>query len=576
MYPYPNNIYRDGSMNNYNTPMNGPPMNNAPPMNGPPMNNNYGPPMNNYNGGPPMSGPPMNNNFNGQPINNNYNTNGYNGQPPMNNGGPPMNNNYNDFNGPPMNAPMNNYNTNGYNGQPMNNNYGPPPTGNNYPQQNNYSGPPMNNYNVPQNTYNNNNGFNQQGPKLLVLMYCVADNNLNDFFFSDFKELTEGFKKNFNPQVQFVLLVDVDEDSANMARPIQQGIWKSNPDGTFVKDTRYIGQIDPERSGNWETLQKFLEVYKAEYRAQHSVLFLWSHGSGADGFGSDDHSQNALESYMTVNNLGRSLQGKFFDLIVFDCCLMSNLKVIKMLNDRKVARYLIASPNAVPGNGCDYRPLGDIVSRLAVGQIDVGQMAAEVQSRVTNRKVCQTLVEFDTNNQHVQTFLDRFDEIYDSIPYVTKQNFMQQHYRRAYEYNPARGATQQVFNFDILWLLKNIGKSREATDLEKFMKPCIFPLFSDKQAASQQDKSQLDRSGAVNRDLVYTTTNTYVSVTPGMEAYASIFGSGGGGSSGSVPTTVVNHHPSNTTYGQSVVVSDQQTGSGYPGDAGVSINLFKN
>jgi len=82
----------------------------------------------------------------------------------------------------------------------------------------------------------------------------------------------------------------------------------------------------------------------------------------------------------------------------------------------------------------------------------------------------------------------------------------------------------------------------------------------------------------VDRALLYSTTNTYVSVTPGMESYAGMFGSNG--SSGNVPTTVVVNHPSssygNSTYGQSVVYEDSVTGSGYPGDAGISINLFKN
>jgi hypothetical protein len=323
----------------------------------------------------------------------------------------------------------------------------------------------------------------------------VADNNLNDCFFSDYKELCHGLTNTWQQHqqvggVDYVILLDLDEDSyANKKQTVKQGIYRSLPNGTFEEDQRFYNQIDPEASGNWKTLEQFTQIYQGEYKPQHTILFLWSHGNGADGFGDDEHASNDLESYISINNLGRALQDKFFDLIVFDCCLMSNLKVIKMINDRKIAKYMIASPNIVPGEGCDYRPLPAIILQGARDG-NMRKLAEEVQRQVTNRNVCQTLVEFDPQQKHMQVFLDCFDEIFDMIQYDDKEVLRSKCYRRAYEYNED-DEDGEVFNFDLLWVLTRLGNKNSTKKIKNSVKMCIFPLFADGLEAKKQATSAL-------------------------------------------------------------------------------------
>ncbi|MFD1909433.1 clostripain-related cysteine peptidase [Paenibacillus rhizoplanae] len=86
--------------------------------------------------------------------------------------------------------------------------------------------------------------------------------------------------------------------------------------------------------------------------SERYILILWDHGYGTmGGFGADELNERTT---MKVSELSKAIGSSdmYFDLIVFDACLMGTVETAYALRDQ--GKYLIASEDSTPAAGLYY------------------------------------------------------------------------------------------------------------------------------------------------------------------------------------------------------------------------------
>ena len=125
-------------------------------------------------------------------------------------------------------------------------------------------------------------------------------------------------------------------------------------DGSFkqIEDLAYTPASDPD------TLSDFLSYCKDNYPADHRMLILWDHGSGAFGYGHDTITGKSFDLAEIKSALSKvytpDINNPAFDIIGFDACLMSSIEVSHALYG--FADYYALSEETEPADGWDYAP----------------------------------------------------------------------------------------------------------------------------------------------------------------------------------------------------------------------------
>ncbi|MCR5337782.1 MAG: hypothetical protein K6E75_04415 [Lachnospiraceae bacterium] len=119
-----------------------------------------------------------------------------------------------------------------------------------------------------------------------------------------------------------------------------------------IEDLAYQPASDPD------TLSDFLAYCKDNYPADHQMLILWDHGSGAFGFGHDSITNGSFNLTDIRSALSKvyspNMDDPAFDIIGFDACLMSSIEVTHALYG--FADYYALSEETEPADGWDYQP----------------------------------------------------------------------------------------------------------------------------------------------------------------------------------------------------------------------------
>lgn len=110
--------------------------------------------------------------------------------------------------------------------------------------------------------------------------------------------------------------------------------------------------LDDAKMCERETLVDFLRFATEKAPADRYVLVFWDHGEGTiGGFGRDELNENAA---LSLSDLKYAFEqtDEFFDIIVFDACLMGTVECAYALKD--AGEYMIASEDIVPTDGLYY------------------------------------------------------------------------------------------------------------------------------------------------------------------------------------------------------------------------------
>ncbi len=120
-------------------------------------------------------------------------------------------------------------------------------------------------------------------------------------------------------------------------------------------DLYLLEDIEARNMSKGSTLQDFITFSAENFPADRYMLLLWDHGGGTvDGFAYDERYNN--ETMMSISELDQALAGAgvMFDMIGFDCCLMSTVETAFMVE--KYADFMVASQRVEPGTGWYYTP----------------------------------------------------------------------------------------------------------------------------------------------------------------------------------------------------------------------------
>ncbi len=105
-----------------------------------------------------------------------------------------------------------------------------------------------------------------------------------------------------------------------------------------------------------DTLADFLNYCDRKYPADHRMLVLWDHGSGAFGYGKDD----IYHTSMSLSDIRVALEAvckpdpekPYYDIIGFDACLMASVENAHMLYG--FGKYLVGCEQTEPGAGWSH------------------------------------------------------------------------------------------------------------------------------------------------------------------------------------------------------------------------------
>ena len=206
-----------------------------------------------------------------------------------------------------------------------------------------------------------------------VMVYMVAENSLSSNATTDVQEMLVGMN-NDTLNVNDRLVIYLDDVKSPRIYVVDKTTKK-----TLLSDlTPVITCEEDVNSASAEQLGAFVDYVKTHYPAESYGLVMWSHASGwipstysgdrssgtssiRKAFGVDN-GKNISTKYggnnghqMEIADMANVLEGKSFDFIFFDACVMQTIEVAYDL--RHATNYLIASPAEIPAPGANYKTM---------------------------------------------------------------------------------------------------------------------------------------------------------------------------------------------------------------------------
>ncbi len=210
------------------------------------------------------------------------------------------------------------------------------------------------------------------GSSWTVLVYMVADNDLEPFALDDLKEMmTVGSGTGLNIVVQVDRADGYSTDgvgglpdfTSTKRVLVQQGSLQE------LADLGELNMADPA------TLADFVTWGLKTYPADRTAVVFWDHGGGWGGFGVDEASGgNLLHLAQIEQGLAQGRTGanaKPLAMVGFDACLMATWEVALTMAPH--AEYLLASEETEPGHGWDWTALSVLKTSPSSDPVALGK-----------------------------------------------------------------------------------------------------------------------------------------------------------------------------------------------------------
>jgi hypothetical protein len=198
--------------------------------------------------------------------------------------------------------------------------------------------------------------------KWTVMVYISGDNNLEDYVVKDIEE--ELGLVGSNADIKILALAD-----RGPGYDTSRGDWQTTKlfyvtQGMLADSASALADWGERNFGDPQTLIDFVAWSKANYPADHYVLYFWGHGwNWHPGYVmADDTDQDTLD-YPEIKAALPSLG--FIDVIGFDGCNMASIEVDNLWHGYATA--LAASQEYVNWNGIEY----DVVLSQLVADPDL-------------------------------------------------------------------------------------------------------------------------------------------------------------------------------------------------------------
>ncbi|MBC7792886.1 MAG: hypothetical protein H7Z43_04200, partial [Clostridia bacterium] len=210
------------------------------------------------------------------------------------------------------------------------------------------------------------------GQSWTVLVYMVADNNLEPFALLDIEEMINvGSNDNFHLVLELDRAPGYTDDGiagiANFENTKRFLVKKGS-----LQELDDLGEIN---TGDPTNLANFVTWGAKAYPSDKLGIILWDHGSAWPGFGADETSDfDGLTLTELAGGFSTGLGDanlSSFNLIGFDACLMGSLETALAL--RPFGEYLVGSEELEPGHGWDYTAFAKSAAMPSVNATDLGK-----------------------------------------------------------------------------------------------------------------------------------------------------------------------------------------------------------
>ncbi|MCB9427042.1 MAG: hypothetical protein H6584_08465 [Flavobacteriales bacterium] len=217
-------------------------------------------------------------------------------------------------------------------------------------------------------------------PLRTVIVYMIADNNLDYFSVQDINEMERGFNTSFDGN----LIVYVDRgEGATPSHPIVYEIAHDTTE-TIASEITFV--YKEQNSANEIVMSNVLSDIVTQYPAQSYGLVLWSHGTAwyPEGTNIDVSNETTVKRLPLTKSFGKDktnelniskLKNVFpvhFDFLIFDACYMGSIEVVYALKDQ--VDYIVSSPTVVLSAGYPYAA---ITGLLFDPEIDYKKLAID-------------------------------------------------------------------------------------------------------------------------------------------------------------------------------------------------------
>ncbi len=262
--------------------------------------------------------------------------------------------------------------------------------------------------------------------KWTVMVYISGDNNLEDYVVNDIE--TELAPTGSSANVQVVALAD-----RGPGYDTRYGDWQTTKlfhvtTGMTADGANAVADWGERNMGDPQTLIDFVTWSKANYPADHYVLYFWGHGwSWHPGWVMEDDTDNDTLDYHEVKAAIPSLG--FIDVVGYDGCNMASIEILKLWHNKATA--LTGSQEWVGWDGIEY----DVVlAQLAANPNMTADQVAIATSQSTTTDKTWSAVAVDSRLTTLLTAVDQWA--------VALKNGLAANKKK---YNTAFGATQSFW-----------------------------------------------------------------------------------------------------------------------------------
>ena len=297
--------------------------------------------------------------------------------------------------------------------------------------------------------------------------------------------------------------------------------WLITDEGPqFLQD---VGERDMSDGG---TLSDFISFSANNYPADRYMLVLWDHGGGTvEGYAYDERFGGEM---MMIPDLDRALAnaGVVFDMIGFDCCLMSTAETAFMVE--KHADFMVASQRTEPGDGWHYTPWIEALSQntsistLDLGKTIVDSFIKESSSGYYGNELTLSVTDLTYVTDLFATMSSFFSQAKDTL--VSDNTFIS----TAHILGSNRAITDNYDLVDLVYLVENMAGSGEllaklkqcivynGTTIDNYNGLCLYFPYTDLKKVS----SALGIFDQIGIDETYQTfITTFASVMVGGQSY---------------------------------------------------------
>lgn len=235
----------------------------------------------------------------------------------------------------------------------------------------------------------------QSVPVRTVMMYCCGS-DLESYEGYATENLIQAMESEYNENLNFIVITG-GADRWQMSSKYLNGAPKIDP--KYNQIWKLEGRKDSEEYGKMTLLEsKGLSGFSGAYMSDHALLkafidycydnypadiydlILWDHGGGpVYGFSYDERTYDTISLSETVEALSATKlykNGRKFDFIDFDVCLMCSVEILEALSG--FTDVLIASPEEEPGGGQYYTGWLDAVKAdPAIGAFEIGRIITD-------------------------------------------------------------------------------------------------------------------------------------------------------------------------------------------------------